>query len=91
MHFLKNNFLGKIASTTSSNTTKTSAQLQNTKLSHNLSSNKVPVKRRRLEEAPFGDIVLIERVGDIPQNILTNAVSVSGGNLEWKFDKIKDS
>ncbi|XP_033189572.1 NF-kappa-B-repressing factor [Bombus vancouverensis nearcticus] len=82
---------GRIASTTSSNTTKTSAQLQNTKLSHNLSSNKVPVKRRRLEEAPFGDIVIIERVGDIPQNILTNAVSVSGGNLEWKFDKIKDS
>lgn len=49
------------------------------------------MKRRRLEEAPFGDIVIIERVGDIPQNILTNAVSVSGGNLEWKFDKIKDS
>ncbi|XP_071872575.1 NF-kappa-B-repressing factor [Bombus fervidus] len=82
---------GRIASTTSSNTTKTSTQLQNTKLSHNLSSNKVPVKRRRLDEPPFGDIVIIERVGDIPQNILTNAVSVSGGNLEWKFDKIKDS
>ena len=32
-----------------------------------LSSNKVPVKRRKLEEAPFGNIVIIERVGDIPQ------------------------
>ncbi|XP_033342810.2 NF-kappa-B-repressing factor [Megalopta genalis] len=51
-----------------------------------LRSNKVSVKRRKLQELPFGDIVLIERSDDIPQNSLACAINASGGNLEWKFD-----
>lgn len=43
------------------------------------------------KEGPYGDIVLVERPGDIPQNILACAVAVSGGNLEWKYDKTNSS
>ncbi|OAD54835.1 NF-kappa-B-repressing factor [Eufriesea mexicana] len=81
---------GNTAST-SVNITETSTQSQSTKSYHNLKSNNIPIKRRKLEEPPFGDIVIIERPGDIPQNTLACAIHASGGNLEWKFDKIKDS
>ncbi|XP_078046593.1 NF-kappa-B-repressing factor [Augochlora pura] len=56
-----------------------------------LRSNKVSVKRRKVQELPFGDIVLIERSDDIPQNILACAINASGGNLEWKFDRADES
>ncbi|CAL7940936.1 unnamed protein product [Xylocopa violacea] len=52
-------------------------------------ANAIPTKKRRIEGSLFGDIVIVERPGDIPQNTLACAVNVSGGNLEWKFDKIK--
>lgn len=47
----------------------------------------VPAKKVKLEESPFGDIVLVERPGDLPQTILACAVNVSGGNIEWKINK----
>lgn len=83
-------FLGNTAST-SVNITEASTQSQSTKSYHNLNSNNIPTKRRKLEEPPFGDIVIIERPEDIPQNTLACAVHASGGNIEWKFDKIKNS
>lgn len=36
---------------------------------------------------PYGDIVLWERPGDIPQNTLGNSASISGVNLEWQFSQ----
>ncbi|KAL2749484.1 NF-kappa-B-repressing factor isoform X1 [Vespula maculifrons] len=47
----------------------------------------VPAKKIKLDESPFGDIVLVERPGDLPQTILACAVNVSGGNIEWKINK----
>ncbi|XP_076670632.1 NF-kappa-B-repressing factor [Andrena cerasifolii] len=54
-------------------------------------ADEVPAKRRRSDEAPFGDIVLVERPGDIPQNVLACTVSASGGNIDWKLDRMNDS
>ncbi|XP_016908981.2 NF-kappa-B-repressing factor [Apis cerana] len=81
---------GNIAPT--SNIVESSMQSQSIKSFYD-TSHKVLAKRRKLEKSilPFGNIVIIERPGDIPQNILAHAVNASGGNLEWKFDKIKDS
>lgn len=52
----------------------------------------VPPKRLRTlgTPSPYGDIVLVERPGDIPQNILAQAVNASGGNLEWQFDRLSN-
>lgn len=60
-------------------------------MSNNSKANEVPVKQRKLQDLPFGDIVLVERPDDTPQNILACAINASGGNIEWKFDRIGDS
>lgn len=46
-----------------------------------------PKKMRIQEEGPYGDIVIVKRPGDIPQNTLACAVAASGSNLEWKYDR----
>ena len=34
---------------------------------------------------------MVERPGDIPQNVLACTVSASGGNIDWKLDRMNDS
>ncbi|XP_031849211.1 NF-kappa-B-repressing factor [Nomia melanderi] len=62
-----------------------------TRSSTDLNAGQVSVKRRKVQDHPFGDIVLIDRPDDIPQNALAWAINASGGNLEWKFDRAGDS
>lgn len=38
-----------------------------------------------LRDNPYGDIVLWERPGDVPQSTLGNSANISGVNLEWKY------
>ena len=38
-----------------------------------------------LRDNPYGDIVLWERPGDMPQSTLGNSANISGVNLEWKY------
>ncbi|XP_076168254.1 NF-kappa-B-repressing factor [Ptiloglossa arizonensis] len=72
-------------------TSKVEGEKKKIKLSNNSKANEVPVKQRKLQDLPFGDIVLVERPDDTPQNILACAINASGGNIEWKFDRIGDS
>ncbi|XP_076244355.1 NF-kappa-B-repressing factor [Calliopsis andreniformis] len=77
--------------TAPASTNKVEGEGESARSSSSLRINEVASKRRKLQEVPFGDIVLVERPGDIPQNILACAINASGGNLEWKFDRINDS
>ncbi|KZC14465.1 NF-kappa-B-repressing factor [Dufourea novaeangliae] len=70
---------------------KVQTEIKTARSSADLQADKVSVKRRKLQDLPFGDIVLIERPGDIPQNILASALNKSGGDLEWKFDRVNNS
>lgn len=56
-------------------------------VTNKINTDEVPAKKIRLNETPFGDIVLVERPGDLPQTVLACAVNVSGGNIEWKINK----
>ncbi|KAK9297371.1 hypothetical protein QLX08_008933 [Tetragonisca angustula] len=73
---------------TSTNRVETSTQSLSRKSAHKSELNKVPFKRKKFNINPFRDIVIIERPRDIPQTTLSNAVNMSGGNVDWKFDKI---
>lgn len=61
------------------------------RLAHKSKFNRVPFKQKKFNTHPFRDIIIIERPRDTPQTILSNAVNMSGGNLEWKFDKTGDA
>lgn len=79
--------------TASSSTYKaeTGNQSQCKRASNYSKSDEIPAKQRKLQKLPFGDIVIIERPGDIPQNTLACAVNAAGGDLDWKFDRTKDT
>ncbi|CAK9828593.1 NF-kappa-B-repressing factor [Anthophora retusa] len=79
--------------TASSSTDKaeTGNQSQRKRASNYSKSDEIPAKQRKLQELPFGDIVIIGRPGDIPQNTLACAVNAAGGDLDWKFDRTKDT
>ncbi|EFN80210.1 NF-kappa-B-repressing factor [Harpegnathos saltator] len=47
----------------------------------------LPKKKTKNTNLPFGDIVLVERSGDVPQSTLACSVNVSGNKLEWKYNK----
>ncbi|CAK9815072.1 NF-kappa-B-repressing factor [Anthophora plagiata] len=84
----------KVKGTTASSSTdkaETGNQSQRKRTSNYSKSDEVPAKQRKLQELPFGDIVIIERPGDIPQNTLACAVNAAGGDLDWKFDRTKDT
>ncbi|XP_076633380.1 NF-kappa-B-repressing factor [Colletes latitarsis] len=72
-------------------TNKTETETKSTRPSSNSKINELPIKRNKLQNFPFGDIVLVERPDDMPQTVLTCAVNASGGNLEWKYDTINNS
>ncbi|KOC62277.1 NF-kappa-B-repressing factor [Habropoda laboriosa] len=80
-----------LTASSSANKAETGNQSQSKRASHYSKSNEVPAKHRKLQELSFGDIVIVERPGDIPQNILACAVNAAGGDLDWKFERIKDS
>lgn len=42
----------------------------------------LPKKKKNL---PYGDIILVERQGDVPQNILYHSVGLSNKNLKWIY------
>lgn len=44
-------------------------------------------KKVKTTDLPYGDIVLVERSGDVPQSTLACSVGISGSNLEWKYTK----
>nr|XP_003699363.2 PREDICTED: NF-kappa-B-repressing factor [Megachile rotundata] len=70
-------------------TNKFDTKAQSTSSSSELRPNQV--KKIKLKEPPFGNIVLVERPGDVPQNIIASAVNASGSVLEWKFDRISNT
>lgn len=74
---------------TSTNKIDIKAQSQSTSSSSELRSNEV--KKIKLKEPPFGNIVLVERPEDVPQNIIACAINASGNALEWKFDRANNS
>ncbi|XP_015598689.1 NF-kappa-B-repressing factor isoform X2 [Cephus cinctus] len=46
-----------------------------------------PIKKMKWNSGKFGNIVLVEHGDSAPQSIIMNAVTASGSNLEWKYDK----
>lgn len=72
-----------------SSTNKIETKEESTEASSSLRIN-IPPKRRKLQNLPFGDIVLVERPGDTPQNILACAINAAGANMDCKFDKTND-
>lgn len=44
-------------------------------------------KKTKNKDLPYGDIVLVERSGDVPQSILASSVNASGNYMEWKYTK----
>ncbi|XP_053983379.1 NF-kappa-B-repressing factor isoform X1 [Hylaeus volcanicus] len=77
--------------TATTSTNKTKAQIKNARSPSNFKDNKVSTKRIKLRDTPFGDMVLVERPDDTPQNIIACAVNASGGNIEWKIDRTGES
>lgn len=52
-------------------------------------SKRLKTEENMLKDNPYGDIVLWERPGDIPQSILGNSANISGGNLDWKYSTMQ--
>lgn len=43
----------------------------------------------KLRNNPYGDIVLWERLDEIPQSTLGNSANISGVNLDWKYSAMQ--
>lgn len=43
----------------------------------------------KLRDNPYGDIVLWERLDEIPQSTLGNSANISGVNLDWKYSAMQ--
>lgn len=80
-----------IAPKSASTIEESSGNCKRRKTSEKFNSKKEPPSEEAKGEQPFGNIVLVERPEDTPQNTLACAVAASGGSLEWKFDKLNDS
>lgn len=35
----------------------------------------------------YGDIILVEKMGDIPRNTLTHSIGISNKNLRWEYTR----
>lgn len=53
-------------------------------------NDKESVKRRKVD-LPYGDVIIVERFDDLPQNSLVSSINASGGNVKWSFDKKSES
>ncbi|KAG7197024.1 hypothetical protein KM043_017558 [Ampulex compressa] len=48
-------------------------------------------KKLKLDEEPFGKVVIVKRLNDTPQNTLGGSINICGGKLEWKHNKTQDT
>ncbi|EZA61332.1 NF-kappa-B-repressing factor [Ooceraea biroi] len=58
--------------------------------SKRLNTEERPSKRRKINvtscrDHSYGDIILWERPGDVPQSILNTSANISGANLKWEY------
>ncbi|XP_032679868.1 uncharacterized protein LOC116848163 [Odontomachus brunneus] len=43
------------------------------------------------KDLPYGDIILVEKPGDVPATILKHSVGLCGRNIKWKYTKLDNS
>lgn len=62
---------------------------EKTNIEESLSKRLKTEENIMLRDNPYGDIVLWERPGEIPQSTLGNSANISGVNLDWKYSAMQ--